>query len=140
MFAVTSPVPAVYTTDMTGFFGREYDAKWTWRWMANDATWTIVNTGPRPLAATLDVELRAFHRARQVEVRFSGHSPQTLVVGRRRARYSFGPMVIPPGPSKVVFRPAEEATEADSVLRNGDTRALSMAVGRWKWTAQESHR
>ena len=57
VFAVTAPTPAIYTATMTGFFPREHDAEWSWRWMGADAAWTIVNTSaqadrrhPRPRA------------------------------------------------------------------------------------------
>ena len=33
VFAVTARTPAIYTATMTGFFPREHDAEWTWRWM-----------------------------------------------------------------------------------------------------------
>ena len=39
VFAVTAQPPAVYTRAMTGFFSREHDAQWTWRWMGTDASW-----------------------------------------------------------------------------------------------------
>ncbi len=54
--------PAIYTAAMTGFFPREHDAEWSWRWMGADAAWTIVNTSAQPIVATLDLDMSAFHR------------------------------------------------------------------------------
>ena len=57
---------------MTGFFPREHDAEWTWRWMGKDAAWTIVNTSAQPIVATLGIEMSAFHRARRMELLLDG--------------------------------------------------------------------
>ena len=97
MFAVTAQVPPIYTATMTGFFPREHDAEWSWRWMGADAAWTIVNTSVRPVVATLGLELSAFHRARRMDLRLEGHAVQTLIVEPSRRIYQTGPLTVPPG-------------------------------------------
>ena len=140
VFAVTTPSPAIYTATMTGFFPRERDAEWSWRWMGTDATWTAVNTGVRPITATLNVEMSAFHRARQVELRLDGRSVQTLVVQPPRRVYPIGPLLVWPGDHELVFHPTEPPTLAGEVIDNGDPRSLSLAVGAWTWRVGDEQR
>ena len=137
VFAVTAQTSAIYTARMTGFFPREHDPEWAWRWMGADAAWTIVNTSARPIVATLRVELSAFHWARRMELRLDGHpveNVQTLVVEPARRIYQIGPLTVPPGDHELVFHPAEVPTVASDVINNGDPRPLSFALGTWNWT------
>ncbi len=136
VFAVTARTPAIYTAAMTGFFPREHDAEWSWRWMGADAAWTIVNTSAQPIVATLGLELSAFHRARRMEVRLDGRPVQTLVVEPSRRIYQIGPLTVPPGDHELVFHPAEAPTVAGDVIDNGDRRPLSFALGTWSWTVR----
>ena len=136
VFAVTARTPAIYTATMTGFFPREHDAEWTWRWMGNDAAWTIVNTSARPIVADIGIEMSAFHRARRMELRLDGRSVQTLVVEPSRRIYQIGPLTVPPGDHELVFHPAEAPTVAGDVINNRDRRPLSFALGTWNWTVR----
>jgi len=133
VFAVTTATPAIYTATMTGFFPREHDAQRSWRWMGTDATWTAVNTGVRPLSATLQLELSAFYRARHLEFRLDGRVVATLDVAPLRRVYRIGPLLISPGDHELVFHPEDAPTPAGDVIGNRDPRALSFAVGTWNW-------
>jgi hypothetical protein len=134
VFEVLARTPAIYTSAMTGFFPREYNPEWTWRWMGNDAAWTIVSTSAQPIVTTLDIQLAAFHRTRRIEVRLDGRSVQTLVVEPQRRIYQIGPLTVTPGSHPLVFHPSEPPTVATDMIKNGDTRPLSLAVGTWSWT------
>jgi hypothetical protein len=136
VLAVTARTPAIYTATMTRFFPREHDAAWTWRWMGADAAWTIVNTGARPIVAAIDLDMSALHRARHMELQLDGHSVQTLVVEPSHRIYQIGPLTVPPGAHELVFHPAEAPTVADEVIKNGDPRPLSFALGTWNWTVR----
>ena len=136
VFAVTAETPFVYTAEMTAFSNREYNEDWTWRWMGPDASWKIVNTSGRPIVAAIDLEMSAFHRARRMELRLDGHPVQTLVVEPARRIYQIGPLTVPPGDHELVFHPAEPPTVADDVIKNGDLRALSFALGTWNWAVR----
>ena len=133
VFAVTAPPPAIYTKTMTGFFPREHDAAWTWRWMGEDAAWGIVNTRGGPVVATLSLEIVAFPHRRTLEVRLAGSQLQTLVVDAARRTYEIGPLVVPAGSSELVFHPAEAPAVAGDIIHNGDPRSLSLALGSWHW-------
>jgi hypothetical protein len=146
VFAITARTPAIYTATMTGFSPRERDGTWSWRWMGNDAAWTIVNTSAQPIVTGLAIELSAFHRARQIELRLDGRpveNVQTLIVEPSNRRiYEIGPLTVPPGVHELVFHPVEAATVARDVMDNGngngrgDKRRLSFAVGTWRWDVQ----
>jgi hypothetical protein len=136
VFAVTAQAPAVYTGAMTGFFPRERDAEWTWRWMGNDAAWTIANTGAQPVVTTLTIELSAFHRPRRMELRLDGRLVHDLVVEPPRRTYEIGPLTVNPGGHTLVFHPTEAPTVADDMIHNRDRRRLSFALGTWNWSVQ----
>jgi hypothetical protein len=136
VFAVTTRPPAIYVAAMTGFLPREHDAEWSWRWMGTDAAWTIVNTGSRPMAAVIGIELSAFDRVRRLELRLDGHSLLSLVVDPSRRIYQIGPFTVPLGSHEVVFHPVEPPTVAGDVMKDGDRRRLSFALGKWDWSVR----
>ena len=134
VFAVTAPVPEIYTAAMTGFFPREHDADWSWQWMAGGASWTIVNTAGRPVMAAVNLELSAFHRARRMELTLDGQPAQTIAIDPSRRVYRIGPLQVASGSHELVFRPEEPPSVANALVQNGDTRPLSFAVGAWNWS------
>jgi hypothetical protein len=133
VFAITAPTLPIHTATMTGFLPREHDGEWTWRWMAADAAWTIVNTSPQAIVTTLSVELAAFHRARRLELRLDGRHVQTFVVEPSRRIYRIGPLTVLPGGHELVFHPVEVPTVARDVIDSRDPRPLSFALGTWSW-------
>ena len=137
VFSVTTPDPAVYTDALIGFFPRERDADWSWRWMGEEAAWTVVNARTQPIVAAVGVELSAFHRPRQMEVRLNGRLVQTLAVDPERRVHEIGPLMLPPGGHALIFHSADAPTVAREVIRNGDPRPLSFAIGAWRWIVRE---
>ena len=137
VFAVTAPTPSIYTATMTGFFPREYDAARSWRWMGADAVWTIVNTGTRPIVATLGLELSANPFAR-MDVELDGRYLQTLVFEPSRRVLQLGPLTVGPGDHQLGFRATTALTIPDDVAGNGDRRQLSFKLGAWTWTVGDS--
>jgi hypothetical protein len=136
VLGVTADAPPVYTASLTSFFDRERDAGWTWRWMGGPAAWTVVNTTDRPAAAWLSIELVAFHERRRLEVRLDGRLLDTLSVAPERHVYRLGPLDIAPGTHTITFHPLEPPTVADRADGHGDARALSFALGTWRWTVR----
>ena len=134
VFAVTERAPIVYTAALSDFFPREFHARSSWRWMAADAAWSVVNTHSGPITATLDIELAAFPRMRHLELRLDAHSVQVLAVERSLRDYRVGPLTLSPGEHSLAFHAVEAPSVADEVHDNGDKRALSFAVGKWTWT------
>ncbi|HEY6212118.1 MAG TPA: hypothetical protein VIW45_07525 [Vicinamibacterales bacterium] len=140
VFAVTVPVPRVYTDAMSGFSPREHDADWTWRWMGNDAAWTIVNGAGRPIVAGLDVEVSAFHHPRRIELLLDGRHVQTLVVEPARRSHAIGAFTLAEGVHELAFHSVEAPTVAATVIGNGDPRALSFALGSWRWSERSEYK
>jgi hypothetical protein len=133
VLAVTAAYPPIYTTAMPGFFRRELSASGTWRWMAQDAAWSIMNTGRQPIMATLDIELWAFRHARTVTLRLDGHHVQSVSVTQKRRIYQIGPLTVPPGNHALTFHAAEAPTSRDGRFGRANQRAVSIAVGTWTW-------
>ncbi|MDP3719594.1 MAG: hypothetical protein Q8T13_17675 [Acidobacteriota bacterium] len=133
IYAVTAPRPTLYTGIVTGFWPREHDAWWSWRWMGTEATWVVINTVGLAKAVTLDVELSAFAHDRQLIVALNGVDVQALHIEPARRSHRIGPFIVQPGAHELRFRSAEAPTVADQVIHNGDRRALSVAIGDWRW-------
>jgi hypothetical protein len=139
IFAVTAPAPVIYTAAMTQFSPREHDVDRSWRWMGADASWTVVNTGTRPVVASLAIELSAAHHTRRLELRLDGGAPQTLTVEQSRQVYELGPLTIPPGNHQLVFHPLEAPLPVRDATGMRDPRLLSFALGTWSWTVRGAH-
>ena len=137
VFAVSAEAPAVYTAAMTGFFAREYAGRRSWRWMAAESEWTIVNTRPHSIAATLAVELTSFHRPRRVEVMLDGRCVLTLVIEPSGRVHRLGPLTIEPGRHALGFHAIDTLAAAGDETESHDRRRLSIAIGTWSWTAEQ---
>ena len=129
------PREHVYTAAMDGFWPREHGGGATWRWMSGDASWTIVTPAPQP-HVTLEIEMHAFHVARELRVRLDQEPEQTLEVAAKPHAYRIGPLALSAGPHLLTFHSAAPATPADQIIGNGDRRALSFSIGEWKWSAE----
>ena len=137
VLAVTAPPPAVYTARMASFHSREFNQTWTWRWMGRDASWSVVNATARPVRVAADLEMMAFHRARRLQLLIDGHELQTVIVDVPRGLTRIGPFTLAPGAHQLALHSVEPPTIAHDLMNNGDTRALSFAVGTWQWTTDE---
>jgi hypothetical protein len=108
--------------------------------MGTDASWTVVNTGARPIEATLALQLSAAHRTRRLELRLDGRIAQTLIVEQPRHVYEVGPLTILPGSHRLDFHPVEAALPVSPASGNRDPRLLSFALGAWSWTSPGARR
>jgi hypothetical protein len=133
LLRVTAAVPAVYTVRLAGYDDREYLGDRSWRWMSREGSWTVVNTTSSPVEATLAVELTPFPAARVLGVELNGAPLPDLALGEGRRSYSLGPLTLSPGANTLAFRALEPPVVADTVEHNGDQRALSVALGDWRW-------
>ena len=93
------PRPRLHRRD-DGFFPREHDAELD---VAMDGRRRGLDDrrtpAARPIVATLDVELSAFHGPRRMDVRLDGRRSQTLVVEPARRIYRIGPLALASGQS-----------------------------------------
>jgi hypothetical protein len=136
VFSIAGPPPLVYTEAMTGFFAREDDPDWSWRWMSTTASWTVVNRTSGPLNATLDLEASSFHDTRDVTLLFDGRLVQTMNVAPARRSHRIGPLTVLPGSHILKFSPIEPPKVADDIMQNRDRRPLSIAIGAWTWAVE----
>lgn len=137
--AITVPPPTVYTVRMTGFHARERDADWTWRWMGGEASWTVANTSGLPITASVDADISTFNGPRRLTILLDGCAVQSVVLDGGRTSRRLGPFTLLPGDHALVFRSTDPTTVANDLLHNGDRRALSFAIGDWRW-AEEGDR
>lgn len=136
VFAVATRAPAVYTAGMTAFYAREFDAAWSWRWMGNSASWTVVNRSGRAVIARLDVEMTAFHGARRLMLRLDGREVQALLIQDGRRVIRIAPFPLAPGEHTLEFQAVDPPEVADDLVKNGDPRPLSFCVGAWRWSVE----
>jgi hypothetical protein len=135
VLAVTVGPPLIYTVAMPGFFRREHSARGTWRWMPQEAAWSVTNTSLQPIVATLQVELWPFQLARTLNILLDGHPVHTVNVTRGRHQYAIGPLAVSPGDHLLAFHATEPASARGEV--DGDRRSVSVAVGTWSWSVRE---
>jgi hypothetical protein len=127
---VKAEPPRVYVSEFRGFYPREYEGKDTWRWMGQTAALRIVAT--RESATTvLELELKAFPRARHVAVFLGGRRQAGLEVAGEWRRYALPVGRLDAGETTLTLACDGAAIVADEVLHNDDRRALGLAVGSW---------
>jgi hypothetical protein len=138
VMGIDEPKPAVYTTAMSGFSAREYNQEWSWRWMGQSASWTIANTTPHTVAATLNVELSAFAQERRITVLLDQKVVHAVTINPERRSHRIGPFLVGPGMHELRFQAVEPPTVADALIHNRDRRPLSVAIGTWTWQVEDS--
>ena len=131
---VTAPPPAVTSRWQSGFYERERGEAGTWQWMGERGAWAVTNRTGQPRAVTLEFEAQAFPAAREIDVLLNGQRLATLGAQPRKAWHAVGPLTLRPGANTLMFLTRTPPVVADTILGNGDTRALSLAIWDWKWT------
>lgn len=134
VFEVTEAPSLIRTLQTHAFYPVEFNEAWSWRWMGPQAAWTVVNVSERSLLASVDLETNAFTHPRQLSVLLDGLEIQRVVIEPTRAIRRIGPMAIRPGEHTLIFRATAPPPVADDVMHNGDPRALSVAIGEWRWS------
>jgi hypothetical protein len=136
VLAVEAPKPAIVTLEMPGFYERERLGRDVWRWMGAAGWWRVNNTTSETLEAYLDIDLEALGQTRALKVESDGEAPLVCNVDPRRRRHTLGPFLLTPGEHMLAFKTLEPATVADTLLQNGDGRALSIRIFDWRWSAR----
>jgi hypothetical protein len=131
---VTAARPAVTTRWAGGFYARERSAAGTWQWMGERGSWAVTNQTGGPRAMTLELEAEAFPARREFDVVLNGERIATLEATPRRSWHRVGPLTLRAGANTLMFRATTPPVAADTILGNGDPRALSLAIWDWKWT------
>lgn len=132
VFRVAAGPPRPHVAELRGFFTREYKGALSWRWMSRAATLEIAGPGAGS-GVVLELELRAFPRARRVSWFLDDRPQGTLDVGIDWDRHELRLGPLGRGRTRLLLVSQEESVVADHELHNGDPRPLAIAVGRWSF-------
>jgi hypothetical protein len=133
VYEVTAGPPPIVVLDSAGFFSWERAGSSRWRWIGQDAGWTVFNTTPAEIHAALRLQLEAFATPRHVIVELDARPVSTIDVGIAPREYFISPVLLPSGRHVLRFRVREPATRAADVLANGDQRLLTIRFYLWRW-------
>jgi len=133
VFEITAPKRAVYVTELSGFFPREYLGLDTWRWMGAEGSMKTMNASVDRAVGELGLELEAFGVERLLRLTVNGNELSALTVQPIRKWYSVGPVVLTPGANVIGFVADGVLVPANGEGAAADTRALSVRVRRWRW-------
>ncbi len=134
VYAVNRQPPEIMTLGMDGFFEWEQASGQRWRWMSQQGLWTVRNTTPAKLRATLEIEIEAFARPRTLVATLDSTELAVLQVVPNRRRYSLGSVEISPGDHALIFRAIEPADRPGDLIGNGDTRPVTIMFASWSWS------
>ena len=73
-------------------------------------------------------------------VLLDGRPVQTLRVDAERHVHRIGPLRLAPGEHTLVFRPTDPGAIGFGLVDDGEPRALSFAIGTWRWAVDEARR
>ena len=132
VLAVSAERPRAYVTGLLGFYPREYLGPAAWRWMGQAGALTLVNATGESVAIALELELASFPGDRRVEWLLDGRRLGELAVVADWRQYVVPLGPIAPGDNTLSLACQGPAVVANDVRRNGDPRALCLAVGSWR--------
>ena len=127
--------PGAYVSALLGFQPREYEGEATWRWMGQAGALRVVATRPSE-DSVLELDLKAFPGDRRVEWFVDGRRRGEIEVGAEWRRYALPLGTLAHGETTLTLACSGPAIVANDVLRNGDPRALGLAVGGWRIDAR----
>lgn len=128
VFALPDRVADVFVAATEGLHPRERDRDWTWRWIDAAAIWRVVTAWGAP-AQTLWIEVQSVDGPRTLDVMVGDRRVGTVPVTPARAWHRVEGVRLPVGSSSLRLVPVEPAAPPTSQ----DGRALSVAIGGWRW-------
>ncbi|MFC2172384.1 hypothetical protein ACFLU6_07100 [Acidobacteriota bacterium] len=134
VFEVVAEPPPLFVREISGFHWREYLGARTYRWMGEHGTINAYNRTEHPLNASLELVLAAFPEPRHLKVSLNGRAAGQLDVDKEPSTFHLGPFRLKPGSNMLRLSPLKPPVTADKVLRNGDLRAITVALWEWRWT------
>jgi hypothetical protein len=139
VLVVSAERPRTYVAGLVAFYPREYLAEASWRWMGQTGALTLVNATGEPAAVVLELELLAFPGERRVDWLLDGRRLGELELAAewRRCVVPLGPVA--PGEHTLTLACHAPAVVANDIRRNGDSRALCLALGSWSSTTGSRH-
>ncbi|MFI5006164.1 MAG: hypothetical protein ACHQKZ_01940 [Solirubrobacterales bacterium] len=134
VLAVASERPDAFLAGLLGFSPREYERGFSWRWMGQSGSLKIAAAAEPHVTSALELELKAFPGDRHVECLLEGRRVLELDVAAEWRRYEIPLASLPRGESTLTLACREPAVVANDIRRNGDSRALCLALGSWRLT------
>ena len=134
VLVVSAERPRTYVAGLGAFYPREYLAEASWRWMGQTGALTLVNASGEPAAVVLELELLAFPGERRVDWLFDGRRRGELELAAEWRRYVVPLGPVAPGEHTLTLECHAPAVVANDIRRNGDPRALCLALGSWSST------
>jgi hypothetical protein len=98
-----------------------------WRWMDNDAELVIVNTNEQNINVNLTFSVASFANPRRLEVRANNITVLSRTIGPKES-IVIPDMVLHHDKNIVEFHTLEEPVTVGSIVHNGDTRRVILAL------------
>jgi len=135
VYTVAADPPALVALAIRGFWPWEQNGSDRWRWMGSEGAWTVLNTTPKDVVVTLNLELESFAEPRHLTVELDTQPLLSLEVVVRRRVYRLGPMTMPSGQHVLQFRSIEPAARPIDLVGAEDRRGLTVALHSWRWSS-----
>jgi hypothetical protein len=134
VYSVSPHVPPIATIASAGFFGYEHEGADWWQWMSPRGEWTVRNSTPAPLPATLSVDLVAIGMPRRLSVSLDGTTVASFAVDVTRQAHVLGPWTLTPGDHTLVFvTDGDPVRPSDAADGSTDRRPLTIAFRHTRW-------
>lgn len=133
VFEVRPGKPPLYTTEISGFYPREYRGRDTWRWLGQAGAMSVISLEPGPMVFRLEIDVEAYADTRRLRVTIDDQDVDIIVVTTVRQSATTAPFTLTPGVHTIRFE--SDGTRIPTQQGGGaiDTRPLSVRVFGWQW-------
>lgn len=111
-----------------------------WRWMGNDGQLIVVNNEKENSIVSMGFNATSFFKKRRLSVSFNRTDRRVLEIDKVKRRFCIENVRLEPGINRIEFSTPDGTENIDSVLRNGDQRNVSIAIGDIEFGKQCSQR
>lgn len=129
---VDAPPAGVYVTDVIGLHPREFQGRDTWRWMAAESEWLVLNRTTGDVRATFEMTASSFDGEKTVRLILPSGEVAEARVGAH-GTYQLGPVTMPVGETRVRLTALEGDTQASTLTGSSDRRRLAVRFDQWRW-------
>ena len=124
---IVAPAAPAIVSHIEGFHPLERRGTESWRWMSTGGRWLL--QVHKETTTTLELELSAYQRPRQVAVSLDGRRIAVLDASTERAWHRVGPLHLRPGQHELAFAAVDLPSPAPPPGR----RLLSVRLHGWRW-------
>lgn len=129
VYLVTArPIPILALPDTNFSFKELWADGKVWRWTGNDARLIILNNTGKKAYIDLKFTASSFARERDLRILIAKKVLKRIKISHKeKSRVEVKQILLRPGENKVILSARPDAIVIDSVLHNGDGRAVSIA-------------